>query len=314
MGSFGDELASLARNYLPMMAVGTPFGEKISYFLKSIWKKMRDVDSACPSCGEARSELISTKYWATELRRCQACQLLFRSPTISPKESKSFYQERYRQGFTTDMPDAALLRRLTATHFEGTEKDYGRYVEILNALGVPAGARVLDFGCSWGYGSWQLGQAGYSVESFEISIPRANYAREQLGCKVYSELSQIGSDFDVFFSAHVLEHVPSPSSILGFAADVLRGNGLFLAFTPNGAAAHRTKDPQGWQASWGLVHPNLLDDVYYRAYFGNLPYLLASQPYDVKAIAAWGLPGDQQVSLDTSGGELMCAARPKAAM
>ena len=59
--------------------------------------------------------------------------------------------------------------QLLSTRFAGEEKNYAGYIAVLHALGVAEGARMLDFGCSWGYGSWQLAQAGFAVEAFEIS-------------------------------------------------------------------------------------------------------------------------------------------------
>lgn len=245
----------------------------------------------------------------TQLMRCDECGLLFRVPTTSVGENAKYYQARYRQGFTTDMPEADELARLLETKFTGTEKDYSRFDGIFAALGVNKGARIFDFGCSWGYGSWQLRRFGYEVESYEISRPRADYARERLGCHVVSDLPEVKSGFDVFFSSHVLEHVPSIRDAIDFAMSILRPGGLFVAFTPNGSSAFREQSPSNWQKLWGLVHPNFLDEEYYRRQFSDQAYLLASDPYDLEAIGAWGARRDEQRVLQLAGEELMCAVR-----
>jgi predicted O-methyltransferase YrrM len=98
----------------------------------------------------------------TELRRCEQCQLLFRSPTDPPDLGEAFYQEEYRSGFTTDCPDADTLKTLVRDEFRGSGKDFRRHIELLDALGAkPGEARVLDFGASWGYATWQFANSSF---------------------------------------------------------------------------------------------------------------------------------------------------------
>jgi 2-polyprenyl-3-methyl-5-hydroxy-6-metoxy-1,4-benzoquinol methylase len=147
---------------------------------------------------------------------------LFRTPTTSSKENASFYQEEYTQGFTTDCPSDDVLSKYLERSFVGGEKDYSNYIDILFAAGGKKGDRLFDFGCSWGYGSWQFKQRGFDVESFEISVPRANYAKSKLGVKVHSSLSDVQGQFDIFFSSHVLEHVPSVNDAIEFGMNLLK--------------------------------------------------------------------------------------------
>lgn len=286
---------------------------KLEYLTRSLIKRLSCRGSKCPSCGAGKSDLISSKYFVTELRRCSYCKLLYRVPVDSVNESKRFYQSSYKQGITTEMPDPDELARLKDTVFVGTEKDYAGIISIVEAFGVTRGARIFDFGCSWGYGSWQFMQHGYEVESYEISIPRAHYAEDKLSCHVYQDLDDVLKNrkfyYDVFFSSHVLEHVPSVRRIIDLAARVLKNDGLFLAFTPNGSESFRKKAPRQWQRLWGQVHPNFLDDQYYIHQFGDFPYLLASEPYDLDPVRNWSCSGNKQRLLDLSGSELLCAAK-----
>jgi 2-polyprenyl-3-methyl-5-hydroxy-6-metoxy-1,4-benzoquinol methylase len=281
--------------------------EKLSYLLRSARKRLRGQGGACPSCGAAVAITVARKYVITELRRCRACHLLYRAPTTSREENAAFYQSSYEQGFTTQLPTKDELARLTATQFRGTEKDYQPYLRVLQALGATPGGRLLDFGCSWGYGSWQLQRAGYDVSSFEISEPRCRFAREALGVDARSDLARLEGPFDVMFSAHVIEHVPAVSEVLALARGILRPGGLFVAFTPNGSQALRVRRPEAWMAFWGLVHPNFLDAEYYRHTFAQDRYLLASTPYDLSALERWREEGTTELALD--GEELLVAAR-----
>lgn len=286
---------------------------KFGYLARSVIKKISCRDSKCPSCGEDQSTLISRKYLVTELRRCDRCKLLYRVPIDSANENKKFYQSHYKQGITTEMPDADKLAHLKDIAFSGTEKDYAEIISIAAAFGIKPGARIFDFGCSWGYGSWQFMRQGYEVESYEISVPRACYAADQLSCRVYQNLDDVlknrESYYDVFFSSHVLEHVPSVQRVIDFATRILKPGGLFLAFTPNGSESFQKKAPRQWEKLWGQVHPNFLDDQYYIHQFCDFPYLLTSEPYDLDSIRNWGHGVQKQNLLNRSGSELMCAAR-----
>ena len=283
---------------------------RIAYLASSTWKGLCRRGLACPSCGSRQSRLSVRKHVVTALRRCSACDLLFRTPTSDARESGRFYQRAYAQGFTTRMPGPAELAELMAAGFRGTEKDYADNIAVLQAIGCGGGTRLFDYGSSWGYGSWQLMRAGYTVCAFEISVPRADYARSRLGIDAHSTLDAVQGPFDVFFSSHVLEHVPSVSDAIGLAKRLLRPGGWFVAHTPNGSEAYRAVNPEGWLQSWGLVHPNLLDDRFYARAFEDVPSLLASTPYDRPAIAQWAADGVRTSTvLDLRGPELLSIAR-----
>lgn len=246
----------------------------------------------------------------TFLRRCAECGLMFRAPTTNKDETTRFYQDEYDQGFTTDMPPQDELQRLMNNSFRNSEKDYTTYISVLNALGCKPHDRVLDFGCSWGYGSWQLARAGFEVEAFEISKPRCAYARNRLGINAVDSLSNLKKDYDVFFSAHVLEHVPSVADTISFAWQGLRPGGLFIAFTPNGSQSFRDANPSVWHKLWGMVHPQFLDNVFYKRAFASSPNCIVSDLYDLQEIRCW--TGIKSIELDLRGIELLVAVRKSA--
>ena len=190
----------------------------------------------------------------TALARCDFCKLLYRIPTDPPAFGQRFYQDAYSQGFTTDCPSPETLKELVARAFAGTPKDFTEKVEILDSLGVPKGCMILDFGASWGYGSWQLQEAGYHVVGFEVSKARARYAREMLRQEVVDDPELLKGPFDVFFSSHVLEHLPSPRDAFGLASRLVRPNGLLVAFTPNGSL-QRLREKATHHQVWGMAHP-----------------------------------------------------------
>jgi 2-polyprenyl-3-methyl-5-hydroxy-6-metoxy-1,4-benzoquinol methylase len=254
---------------------------KLGYLRRSITRQFDHQYFKCPNCGGDANRLVDRKYLVTQLRRCGDCRLLFRTPTDDPAQNADFYEHDYVQGFTTDMPSEALLAELKRTGFAGTEKDYAYYISVLSQLGLKGSDRIFDFGCSWGYGSYQLERAGFSVTSFEVARSRRRYAVERLGIKVIDDMERGAADlagqFDCFFSAHVLEHVPSPAKVIDQAMRMLKPGGLFVSFTPNGSESYRAVSTH-WNKMWGEVHPNFIDEIYLDWRFRHSPRAIGSSP------------------------------------
>jgi len=247
---------------------------KLNYLLRSAARYPIPAASTCPNCGATESSEIDRKFVVTTLRRCATCQLMFRAPTDSEEFNRVFYNFHYQQGTAMICPSEAEIAALKASNFAGSERDFAGYVAFLESHGI-AGGRLFDFGCSWGYGSYQFRQAGFDVRSYEIALDRRTYAIEKLGVRHIDEPEAIVEghplyqSFDCFFSAHVLEHVPAPSKSIDLAWRCLKNGGAFVAFTPNGNAAFRAFDPAGWRHMWGAVHPNFLDEVFYERHFAR---------------------------------------------
>ncbi len=206
---------------------------------------------------------------------------MFRTPTDYPKANLMFYENEYKQGYTTDLPSDAALAEMKRSNFAGTEMCYSYYINVLNQIGLKAGSKVFDYGGSWGYESYQFAQAGFQVLSFEVAPSRRRYAHEKLGVDTVDDMDKAAADhanhFDCFFSAHVLEHVPSPAKSFGYALRLLRPEGLFVSFTPNGCHAHRAASPL-WSKLWGEVHPFFIDDIFLDRSFKLSPRAIGSSP------------------------------------
>jgi 2-polyprenyl-3-methyl-5-hydroxy-6-metoxy-1,4-benzoquinol methylase len=273
---------------------------------------MLERNMSCPNCGSTDHEIVDAKYIVTELRRCLSCRLLFRCPSDDEARNRDFYNGEYTQGFTTELPDERTLQSHMTHAFRDTEKDYSRYIDVLIRLGTDRGARLFDFGCSWGYGSWQLKRAGYSVWASDISEAHRDYASEMLNVRVVN-VDDIGPDvigtFDCFFSAHVLEHVPVPSAVFRLAARLLRPGGLFVSFTPNGSSDCRLTE-KSWSKLWGQVHPNFIDDEFLDRSFAGCPRIFLSLPATSHELEQLVLP-DEPISrrLTLSRAELLFVAR-----
>lgn len=197
----------------------------------------RPIDQSCPYCGATEASVLGHKYFLIQLRKCQTCGLMFRFPKDKPVESNIYYQSHYQDvtGLATDLPDKAELQRLLETNFKDTSKDFSQKINLVQNH-IYRG-KALDYGCSWGYGVWQLNQAGYEAMGFEISRPRAEFGRKFLGVNIIDQLAELeklpDGLFDLIFTNHVLEHLPDISDIFSLFWRLLNIGGVLAIFVPN---------------------------------------------------------------------------------
>jgi len=282
--------------------------ERLSYFGRSFWNYRRPERKVCPNCGlSGPHEIVEKKYLVTSLAECAQCRIRFRIPTDAPGFNESYYQTKYHQGFTTDCPDENTLAELRRTGFKGHEKDFARFIRLIRLLNASPDLRICDFGCSWGYGAWQFAQAGYEVVGYEVSEPRKRYAQEKMGVQVLENLTSLTGTYDVFFSSHVLEHVPSVREVWALALQILKPGGLFIAATPNGSEEYRAANPGLYAQTWGKVHPNIIGCRFYEKLFADHAYHLDTTEWDFDAIAKWDKIG--QTVASRNGAELLAIAQ-----
>lgn len=256
----------------------------VRYLLRTLSRLFVAGAYRCPNCGSLGGGVVDTKVVITQLRRCRGCRLQFRTPTDRPGGAEVFYETRYAEGSTTDMPTRDRLEEEKLNGFPSIPTKYGLYIAALDLCdSIPRGARLFDFGCSWGYGSYQLARAGYRVLAYEIAPTRRRYAADNLGVETCSDLDALVADpassgaFDVFFSAHVVEHLSRPREAFELARRLLKPGGVYVSITPNGGAGFRAIEPN-WSKIWGEVHPSMIDDAFLDAEFAPWPRIFATLP------------------------------------
>ena len=268
----------------------------------------------CPSCQSRQNKLIDRKYLVSRLFECGDCGLYYRHPLEKVAVNREFYQSKYKQGdsITTFMPeDGEDLERLKNKLLNEPDnaKNALRIRRIFGSL-IPEiqNLSVVDYGASWGYISWQLKSYGLNVQSYEISVPRARYGNQHLGLDIQTDESALQGGNHIFFSSHVIEHVPVVSQMLELAARLTRPDGFIVTICPNGSPEFRRTDPAGFHLVWGQVHPNYLNANFFQKYFIGNPLFLTSTPFDLEALRNW----DQQSHFtgDLSGSEFLVIARP----
>jgi 2-polyprenyl-3-methyl-5-hydroxy-6-metoxy-1,4-benzoquinol methylase len=257
----------------------------VKYLTKAMLGQFSARRFHCPNCGSAHHRIIDRKYVITQLRRCVDCRLMFRTPTDDKEKNPDYYEHEYSQGLTTDLPRDNELCVLIETNFRNSEKFWGYYNSVLARLGFGAGARIFDFGCSWGYGSYQMMRAGYRVTSFEIAPTRRRFATNKLGVHTIDKMDRAAGNpeylgaFDCFFSSHVIEHVPEPDVVFRYARALLRTGGVFVSFTPNGSEPARV-GLRNWSNLWGEVHPNFIDVDFMDRAFHGWSRMVGTSPVD----------------------------------
>ena len=154
----------------------------------------------------------------------------------TPDDADDYYQTQFTVKYPRGhLPNQAELDNLLAENFAGTPVDLNAKILLLKSL--RPSAKVLDYGCSWGFGTYQLQYHGFDATGFEISKPRATYARDRVGVKVLDSFSALAdlpdASFDVIFSNHVLEHLTCIPETFATFSRLLAPGGVSFHCLPN---------------------------------------------------------------------------------
>lgn len=253
--------------------------QKIKYLIDSVLASGQRYQ--CVYCKSEDCKEIDRKYFVTKLMECQNCHLYFRYPVDKKEENANFYQTEYQESdkITTDLPDTSLLQKMKNEGFTVGSKNANRYLELFARLfPEEKSLRIIDYGSSWGYTSYQFKQAGHQVQGYEISRSRASYGIKNLDVDICMDEKTLRRENHIFFSSHVIEHHPDIASMIHLAESLLINGGYFIAFCPNGSLPFRLKNQEIFHRFWGKVHPNYLNADFYKYVFRNQPHYIASNP------------------------------------
>ena len=291
--------------------MGQTNGQRLQYLWWAGRKRFSGkCDVLCPACGCAETRRVGTKYVVTSLRECPVCLLRFRWPKEDQESNHEYYQKEYSEGFTTTCPSDAELEAFIQKGFRGTDRDFSRYIGVMSAAGLVPGQSVLDFGSSWGYGSWQFQHAGFDVWSYEIGRERAAYAEKKLGCRMVESLDQWPARVDCVVSAHVIEHLPDPRLIWEVADAVLNDAGVLVCFCPNGNPSLESSRGTSYYGDlWGKHHPMVITPEFMLGMSAKMGFRarVFSSPYGLPFLTTNILHGGPDSTID--GDELCMIAR-----
>jgi 2-polyprenyl-3-methyl-5-hydroxy-6-metoxy-1,4-benzoquinol methylase len=265
--------------------------------------------AACTFCDSTDCTVIDRKYVVTKLLECRNCHLYFRFPVDKKDTNAKFYQTAYQEqdNLTTELPDEDALNLIKQKGFHVANRNADRFLNLFGRL-FPSKKelRIVDYGCSWGYLTYQFQQYGHDVQGYEISKSRAVFGSEKLGVQIFTDEGQIRSGNDIFFSSHVIEHHPDIRSMIKLAKSVLRDGGYFIAVSPNGSKEYRKLHENAFHHAWGKVHPNYLNAEFYKYIFEGQSYYIGSSPFSLHNIHPLN---NEEITDDLSGEELLIVTR-----
>lgn len=160
--------------------------------------------------------------------RCNDCTVVFLEP--AQPDLREFYRSQYRQEHehTPGQPSTAAERFAFQQRFSmASAKNFRQH--------VPAGASVLEVGCSAG-GFLSHLQGDYDLFGCEWDAEDARYVREvgELPCEE-GDLLEVypGRKFTAIAAIHVLEHQPDPAEFIRRCRERLIGGGYLYLEVPN---------------------------------------------------------------------------------
>jgi 2-polyprenyl-3-methyl-5-hydroxy-6-metoxy-1,4-benzoquinol methylase len=280
---------------------------KMRFLVRTLRHRLNRQKCYCPYCGPGSSVvLVRRKKVILNIMRCDTCRLVFRWPMDTTEDADSYYQDQYAPAYPqVHLPNDEELDRLTRSHFLDSPLDLAAKITVLKAL--RSCGRLLDFGCSWGYGTWQLAKSGYDVTGFEISRPRAAYAKTKLGVRTIDRFEELQSlpagSFDVVFSNHVVEHLSNVRDVFDLMGRLLAPGGLAFHVLPNFLG--RTALTGQWIMWIGEEHPLAPNIEFFRTVLPNHGFVnvqFGSSPFDGELVA--GLT-KTKADVRTDGDELL---------
>lgn len=178
----------------------------------------------CPICGGQASSV--TFPYATQFNgalfdylKCGSCATAF----VDPVPDESTFELMYAKAAYHDL------------HYQGGKSDhYSVSAKLLRGF-LPAGSRVLDYGCGLGAFLTALEEEGLKAIGVEFDENAAAFCAKATGCDTLSTKefwAQRDSRYDAIHLGDVLEHLPDPAATLLALLVNVKPGGLIFAEGP----------------------------------------------------------------------------------
>jgi hypothetical protein len=142
-----------------------------------------------------------------------------------------FYNGTFTRSDSFPTPEAEFTPQVI--DIVSNTRDYVREI-----TGLPETFTYHDVGCGFGAGVWAARQLGLSATGNEANRAWVDAANPHCDGALSAEpleevLAGLGYEVDLFFCAHVLEHVADPQSILALMAHHISARGAAYLCVPN---------------------------------------------------------------------------------
>jgi N-acetylglucosaminyldiphosphoundecaprenol N-acetyl-beta-D-mannosaminyltransferase len=175
-----------------------------------------------------------------QLRRCGYCAGVYLAPGFTEAGLSRFYEERYRQLFSAEVPWLSRARFFAWHGDRATARD--RLSLIVSALAP--GAHLFEMGS--GFGAF-LGEAQVVRPDLRLAASEPDHTHRaallgQASVQFFDSLASLApSSLDAVVAFHVLEHLIDPRGFLEQAARALRADGRLWVEVPDLMADWRTR-------------------------------------------------------------------------
>ena len=219
---------------------------RIVYALQLLYARLFGPAPKCPYCGATQYRHLGDKFILLAAKQCDFCRLIFRWPIESEDVTKRYYDRLFKDswedttGIRTEI-ESGKMEQFIAAKFQGVKYDYYHKLKIVRELtGGTARGKFLDFGCGWGYITFQARELGWDAEGFDVNGEYLTFARENLGITIHTDSEFVTNPahykrYDVVFAHHVLEHLVTPRQTLDTLYQLLKPGGWLVLVVPNAA-------------------------------------------------------------------------------
>ena len=184
-------------------------------------------------CNLCDSDELEYLYSVRSFRvvRCSSCGLVFLNPMPRPADAAGIYTvDYYRNQDSVEDTPLGYPDYLTLREHHTFVAD-----ELLRPLKDIRPGAVLDVGCGMGTMLGRFRESGWDAYGVDVSTYATEYARDELGLRVYTgavgEVDLPEGFFDLVTMVHVVEHLPDPRSTLATLHRLMRPGGILVVAT-----------------------------------------------------------------------------------
>lgn len=192
---------------------------------------LRCQDVACNLCRGSESKHLFTVH-SFNVVKCLNCGLVYLNPMPYPEDIANVYDSREyycKKGHQDETPLGYADYAMLEGHLTFVANELLRPVRHIKT------GRLLDVGCSMGIMLNHFRELGWDTYGVDISTYATEYARDQLGLKIFTgvveKLDLPESYFDLVTMVLTIEHIPSPRDTLEALHRLMKPGAVIIVAT-----------------------------------------------------------------------------------